>query len=313
MTALVVDIGGTNTRVALAEGPAIAEGSVKRFRNAEHRGLDDVLARYLAEAGSPEIDGACAALAGPVRGGRGRLTNLDWIIEEDAIATVTGTEKVKLLNDLQAQGHALDHLADGALIGVLEGPRPPGEPRLVIGIGTGFNTTTVYPGAGSALVTAAESGHASLPVSDEAGLSLARFTAGKDDFAAVEDVLSGRGLVNVFCWVTAEAGAPRRMAGDAIIAAIDTDPAAAETLRVFSRMLGVVAGDLALNHLPFGGIYLIGGIARAVTPHLAAMGFAEGFRAKGRFAALMESFAVSTVADDFAALTGCAGYLALQG
>ena len=51
-------------------------------------------------------------------------------------------------------------------------------------------------------------------------------------------------------------------------------------------------------------------MARAFAPHLAAMGFAEGFRDKGRFAGFMEGFAVSVIEDDYAALTGCAVHLA---
>ncbi len=91
--------------------------------------------------------------------------------------------------------------------------------------------------------------------------------------------------------------------------ATGTDTLASEAGRVFVRMLGTVAGNLALIHLPFGGIYLIGGVARAFTPHLADFGFAEAFRDKGRFAGFMQNFRVSVIEDDYAALTGCAVYL----
>jgi glucokinase len=74
--------------------------------------------------------------------------------------------------------------------------------------------------------------------------------------------------------------------------------------------MGHVLGDLALGHLPFAGVYLIGGVARAFTPWLAEFGFAEAFRAKGRFSGFMEQFGVQVVTDDYAALTGCASHLA---
>ncbi|GAA0292803.1 glucokinase [Rhodovulum strictum] len=310
MTRLVVDIGGTNTRAALAEGPRIVEDSVRRYRNDGFAGLSAVLMRYLAEAGSPQIDGACAALAGPVQAGRGRLTNLDWLIDEAEIARVTGADRVRLLNDLQAQGHALDQLAPVALVPVLDGPRAPGGVRLVIGLGTGVNVTVVHRTGTGTLVTANEAGHVSLPVACEDDLSLARFAAGEDGFAAVEDVLAGRGLATLHAWVTSRTGPPQRIEGSEIIAAAPGDPAAEEALRTYATMLGRVAGDLALHHLPYGGIYLIGGVARAMTPHLARLGLADSFRAKGRFSGLMESFAIATITDDFAALRGCAAHLA---
>ncbi len=80
--------------------------------------------------------------------------------------------------------------------------------------------------------------------------------------------------------------------------------------RVFVRILGTVAGNLSLIQLPFGGVYLIGGVARAMTPHLDRFGFDAAFRDKGRFAGFMGNFSVSVIEDDFAALIGCAGYLA---
>ena len=73
--------------------------------------------------------------------------------------------------------------------------------------------------------------------------------------------------------------------------------------------MGTVMGDLALIHLPFGGIYLIGGMARAITPWLGPLGFAEAFRGKGRFTDFMGQFGVAVVQDDYAALTGCASHL----
>jgi glucokinase len=42
--------------------------------------------------------------------------------------------------------------------------------------------------------------------------------------------------------------------------------------------MGHVIGDLALSHLPFAGIYLVGGVSRAFTPWLDEFGFAEAFR-----------------------------------
>ena len=59
-------------------------------------------------------------------------------------------------------------------------------------------------------------------------------------------------------------------------------------------------------NLPFGGVYLIGGVSRALAPYLMQLGFAEAFANKGRFGPFMAQFGVSVVEDDFAALTGCA-------
>jgi glucokinase len=79
--------------------------------------------------------------------------------------------------------------------------------------------------------------------------------------------------------------------------------------RAFVRMFGMVVGNLALTFLPFGGIYLIGGISRAFAPWFEAFGFEAAFREKGRFSDFLGRFPVSVIEDDYAALTGCAEHL----
>ena len=73
-------------------------------------------------------------------------------------------------------------------------------------------------------------------------------------------------------------------------------------------MLGQVLSDLALIHLPFGGIYLIGGLARAMAPFFDAGGLPESFHHKGRFSDFLRAFSLHIVEDDYSALTGCARY-----
>lgn len=46
---LVSDIGGTNTRVALANGRQIIESTIRRYRNVEYTGLEQVLRRYISD------------------------------------------------------------------------------------------------------------------------------------------------------------------------------------------------------------------------------------------------------------------------
>lgn len=308
---LVADIGGTNTRVALAQGARLRAETIRRYANAEHGSLAEVLARFLAAEGDVDCGGACVAVAGPVTEGVGRLTNLDWQIDGPTLAAAARAERVAILNDLQAQGHALGHLPPGSLRAVTGGAGKPGAARLVIGVGTGFNAAPVHEAPGGRLVAASECGHASLPVRTEEDLRLARHVQRAHGFAGVEDVLSGRGLERVHAWLAEEAGETGRLTAAEIMARIETggDALAERTGQAFVRLLGTVSGDLALVHLPFGGVYLCGGVARAFTPHLDRMGFAEAFRDKGRFASFMTAFPVQVIEDDFAALTGCAVYL----
>jgi glucokinase len=309
---LVADIGGTNTRVALALGPDLLPETIRRYRNADHAGLDTVLRDYIAAEDGLDCKGACVAVAGPVHDGRATLTNLDWTIDRESVARATQAETVAVLNDLQAQGHALGRIAPDKLRSIVSGPaEQAGTTRLVIGVGTGFNASPVHDTSSGRIVPPSESGHANLPIRTEADLRLLRHIEALHDFPSVEDVLSGRGLERVYGWLAEEAGTSDGKSAAAVMAACadGSDALAQAAVRVFCRMLGTVAGNLALVHLPFGGVYLVGGVARRVGPFLNEFGFREAFRDKGRFAEFMANFGVTVVEDDYAALTGAAVHL----
>lgn len=307
---LVADIGGTNTRVALARGPELLAGSIRRFRNAGFPGLEPILRAYVAAEGDPLCNAACVAVAGPIANGVATMTNLDWKIDGAALTRATGATRTAILNDLQAQGYALGHIAPGNLRRVIDAPEADAlATRLVIGVGTGFNAAPVHETPGGRLVAASECGHVNLPVRTEADLRLAHFVETAHGFPGVEDVMSGRGVERLYAFVTSEAGTPDTRDAAAIMAAITAENGtgpATETARLFVRLFGGVAGNLALTHLPFGGIYLCGGVARAFSELFAPLGFTDAFRDKGRFAGFMSRFSVSIIEDDYAALTGCA-------
>ncbi|MBV7409862.1 ROK family protein [Maritimibacter sp. DP1N21-5] len=309
---LVADIGGTNTRVALASGTELRADTIQRFKNADYPGLETVLRAYLDAQGNPDCDGACVALAGPVRDDVGSMTNLDWTIDAATVARAARAERVAVINDLQAQGYALGHIAENCLHTILPGPSAGDHAsKLVIGIGTGFNCAPVHETAAGRIVTPSESGHANLPIRTDEELALCRHFETAHGFPAVEDVLSGRGIAHVASWMAERAGTPRDYASQDVIAGMENDdPLAREALRFFVRIMGTVTGNLSLIHLPFGGVFLVGGVARAVAPWLGELGFADAMRDKGRFAGFMKNFPVYLVEDDYAALTGCAHRLA---
>ncbi len=309
---LVADIGGTNTRVALSQGTNLVEGTIRRYRNAEHEGLAAVLDAYLSAESKIKPMAACVDVAGPVGEGKARLTNLAWDISIPAIAEAVGTAEVALLNDLEAQGYALAHISKDDLVRVRPGqPAPPDAARLVLNVGTGFNATPVFKTSDGWLVAKSESGHASMPTRTAADERLCAFVEQQHGFVAIDDILSGRGLERVFAWLSREAGDNLRVSSTEIIEGCRTgsNPRAIETVETFTRLLGLVAGNLALTQLPFGGIYLVGGLASAILPFMEQFDFETSFSDKGRFSEFMDAFPICVVQDDYAALKGCAAFL----
>ncbi|MEN9062577.1 ROK family protein [Ponticoccus litoralis] len=308
---VVADIGGTNTRVALARGPQVLTDTIRRYRNAEHPGIAPVLEDFLSRHDArPEA--ACVDMAGPVKDGVGTLTNLDWRVDATALQQATGAGVVAVLNDLQAQGHAVAHIAGDALVPVLPGAAAaPDAARLVVNVGTGLNAVPVFRQAGLTLVPAAEAGHLTLQALNDEEMRLLKWMQARHGNTGIEEILSGRGLERLYAWACEDEGAGRPLEAAAIMAAYTAGEArAARVVRIFVRYLARYTSDLALITLPFGGIYLVGGVARHLGPHLLDAGFAEAFADKGRFADFMGQFPVHLVTDDYAGLRGCAGHIA---
>ena len=317
--AILADIGGTNTRVALADGAAVRIDSIRRFPNADYqaRGQDiaQVLRDYLAQTGA-SVSGVCVAAAGPVQDGVATMTNLDWVIDAGKLTSATGARKVAILNDLQAQGQALGHIPAQNLRTVIAGPTRAGASMVVVGLGTGVNAAPVHPGPQGRVVPPSECGHVNMPVRSEEEFRLARFieaklrTEGEVPHAGVEEVLAGRGLANLHAFAAYAAGHPATMTSAEVLAALDQgDAIAIHAAQLYVHILGQMLADLALIHLPYGGIYLIGGMSRAMTPHFARFGLESSFRDARRVDLLQTDFSVTVVEDDYAALTGCAVYL----
>ena len=118
MAMLLGDVGGTNARMAIARNGSIDAGTVTRFKGDDFASFDDVVRQFMAEQHQPNISSMCIAVAGPVSGGRARLTNRDWSFDEDNLARLTDADQVRLINDLSALGYSTPSLA-GEQLGTL--------------------------------------------------------------------------------------------------------------------------------------------------------------------------------------------------
>jgi hypothetical protein len=71
------------------------------------------------------------------------------------------------------------------------------------------------------------------------------------------------------------------------------DRLASDALDLFVDCYGTVAGDHALAVLPYGGVFVVGGVAAKILPRLEAGGFVRALTDKGAFGALAKSFPIA--------------------
>ena len=128
---------------------------------------------------------------------------------------------------------------------------------------------------------------------------------------SAEQLLCGRGLVNIYRAVAAANGAKPAFSTPAEItsSALDeTDANAVEALDLFVTCLGRIAGDLALVFMSHGGVFLTGGIAQKIVPALKRGNFQAAFEDKAPHTELLKAMPVYVITHPRGALAGLTAF-----
>jgi glucokinase len=167
---LVGDVGGTRTRLALAE--RLYDGwritGVEERRTAPD--LVAAVADYVRSSAGGSVEAAAFGGAGTLaEDGSIQLTNADVQLAPAALGAAAGVGRAVVVNDFGAIAESIPHLpAEGLLPLGRGGARIAGMPVAVLGPGTGLGVALGTPARGGWAVIAGDGGHAELaPVDDE--------------------------------------------------------------------------------------------------------------------------------------------------
>jgi glucokinase len=304
---LLGDIGGTYARFALANDRFV--GAPWSTEVGSRGSAIDALRAFLAIGHADEaIEGALLAAAGPVEGGRCKLTNAAWLLDEEEIGRALSLPWVRIVNDLEAIAAGLPDLrpAHSRQIGP-DGSAIPGAPIAIVAPGTGLGMACVVAGPRGRTVVTSEGGHASLASMGDEYDRIVSHLRRRYGRVSAERVLSGGGLANLHQAFAELDGAPspRRTPSEVTAAAFDgTSPTCRAAIDTFCAFLGAVAGDVALTFGARGGVYIGGGIAPRFVDHLARSSFREEFSAKGRLRPYLERIPTRVILHPTPAFTG---------
>ncbi len=300
---LAGDIGGTNSRLAVYSHQAdrLELLHQETYPSSEHCCLTDVLAVFL-ENQYEDIDAVCLGLPAPIQSDMVfPLTNLPWQIDREQVFRAVGTDRVALINDVEASAMGIQGISEDNLVCLQSGRANAGGNRVVISVGTGLGVSALTP---SGRTFATESGHTSFSPSCAFDLDL--FGRLQVEFGHVswERVASGPALPGIHALLAGE-HCPR-LAASEIVYRSGSDPVCRQAVETLQRYIGSAAGDFALTLMGSGGLYLTGGVASNVINGESAHQFLRAFRDKGRMSALLEKIPVYLVHEDNLALRGAA-------
>ncbi len=319
---LAGDIGGTKTVLALFSregGPhqPLVEG---RYSSGEFGSLAQIVAHFITLHGAVPL-AASFGVAGPVQERKVRVTNLPWEVDADLLSQSLHDAPVYLLNDLEAIAYAIPMLEEADLVTLKSGEREATGPIAVVAPGTGLGEAYLFWDGERYQPIPSEGGHTDFAPATSLELELLAYLQPRLGHVSYERVCSGLGIPNLYqflhdCgkyetqgWLRAELASAEDATPVIVRSALENSSAICmATLDLFIGILGSEAGNLVLQVLATGGVYLGGGIPPRIVPQLQGKTFLEAFTRKGRFTDLLFRVSVDVITNPKAALFGAANH-----
>lgn len=317
---VAVDIGGTHARFAIAtlgDDGTITLGEPVTLHTKDHASFQTAWEDFARLQGGTLPKAVAIAIAGPVGGEVIRFTNNPWIIRPALIPEKLGVRCFTLINDFGAVGHAVARAGADDFVH-LAGPDValPGQGTIsIVGPGTGLGVAHIWRnGEDDYRVQATEGGHIDFaPLDSIEDAILARLRQ-RYRRVSVERVVSGPGIIDIYEALAGMEGRAIQPLDDRTLWEKGTsgeDSLAAAAVDRFCLSLGSIAGDIALAQ-GASGVVIAGGLGLRIRETLLTSGFAERFRAKGRFAELMAGLPVKLITHPQPGLFGAAAAFAKE-
>lgn len=317
-TWLVADLGGTHLRLALTDTPGDGRPALRElrtFRAAEAQSLAAAGRRYLQETGA-RAAGAVVCAAGRVVARTVDMTNLSWRVDAMELEQAWAMRRVEVVNDLAGAASALAWLDDGEAPLLWPAPPPPsGDERrcVVVSPGTGLGVAAARIRAAAQVeVIDTEGGHAGFAPQTELEWDLASAMQQREGRRiSWEHWVSGPGLACIQQALALRAGSAPHGGGElspeqVVAGAARGDRLCVQALEMCAQALAAVAGDCVLMHGAWHGVYLMGGLVKALHDRWDVAAFRARFTDKGPFADAMAAVPVRWVVHPHPVLLGAA-------
>jgi glucokinase len=319
---LAGDIGGTKTVLSWFDpdhGPR-QPLICKRYRNDDFASFDLIIQSFLSDYPG-QSSAVILGVAGPVQNNRVEMTNLSWDIDANQISAISGGSPVTLLNDLEAIANGIPILRQDDIEIIKAGEVTEHGPIAILAPGTGLGEAYLIWDGNRYREVPSEGGHTDFAPATEQEIELLTYLMPRLGHVSYERVCSGDGIPNLYAFLKQDGGHDEpdwlRIELDStddqtpIIFQSAKDGLAeicVATLQLFMSILGSEAGNLVLQVMATGGVYLAGGIPTRIVDELKGEAFLEAFTRKGRLSEILHQVPVYVIINENAALYGAANY-----
>lgn len=318
---LAGDIGGTKTTLILFSERGSTLSQIFRLSMAtrDFANTLDLVQKFLACAAqngfTSELRRASFACAGAIVEDRVMTNNLPWIVDRRVLAQGLGLEleRTFLLNDLVAAGASLEHLSQDDFMPLNQGTPQARAPKALIAAGTGLGEALLFWNGTRYQVFPSEASLTDFAPRNDREMLLVHSLRQRMPRVCCEEIVSGRGFRAIHQIVFP--GVQHAWFDDPSIdpaahitqqALEGSCPACVETLQMWVEAYGAEAGNMALRVLPFGGVFVAGGIALKILPRMKDGTFVRTFRDKAKLSTELARIPIYVVLNEDAPVLGAA-------
>lgn len=309
----VADVGGTNIRLALVENGQLKK--IHKYLCNQFETITEAINHFASDVGVDRFQFGCIAIACPVNHDLVTMTNHTWTFSKVALQCQLGLDQLFVINDFSAVAYSLPTLSKEQVIQV--GPGRPVEKGniAVFGPGTGLGVEHLTWTEQGWKTLDGEGGHVDFAPTDEQDIIVWRYINENVGRVAAEELLSGRGILNIYFALCESRDMKPKFNDAADItkhALANSDDVCVQTVLQFCRVMGSFAGNLALNLCTTGGIYIGGGIASRLGEFFVKSDFRHKFEDKGNFAGYVKNIPTYLINEPDHGLLGALAYLLQQ-
>lgn len=299
---LIVDVGGTYTRLGILEGKRIRNLVVYRSKN--FKSFYDLLRFYINSTKIRDfLKEIYLAVAGPVIEDKAILVNLGWKIEGEKIKKRYGFERVFLVNDLFSLALGYRFIAKRYVKTIKKGFSKHKVPKVFIAPGTGLGEAVLLRES-PPIVVSTEGGHTFFASLEREEFEFIEFLKEKREELSWEKALSGPALTRWYEFYFGETLSPEQICEKAK----RKDKKALKVVGKVLELLGRKASQSALSFLAYGGIYIAGGLIKGLSPFLEKAEFRDrflrGFLANLKMEYLLRKITVKLIFHPYPVLLG---------
>jgi len=309
---LVGDIGGTNARFAIAietDNRQIVISDYEKFKTREFTQFDELLKKFVHGI-KHKPQKAILAVAGPVKDGKVKFTNQNWLVDNKLIEEKCHISSVDIVNDFAAMAMAVPKVGEEGFIEINRGEAHDTAPILVSGPGTGFGSCILVPQGTSWRTLACEGGHSLFSPRDDTQIEIVKILQRNNPNVSVENFCGGKGLNNLARAVFGLQGySYQELSPHEILEKSENGEEPFTTIcSIRAEAIMSSLANMALVTGARGGVIIAGGVAKHLVNFLSSETALEAFTSVWPHNDMLKNIPIKLLIEPTAPLLGAAAF-----